>query len=103
MAYRVVWSPAALDDVDVIAAYIARDSQGYASNVVRKFRDAARGLRQFPLSGRMVPELMDERIREKIIYGWRMIYRFEDAVVTITSIVHSRQSFYTGVGRVARD
>lgn len=51
----------------------------------------------------MVPELEDERIREKIIYGWRMIYRFDDAIVTITSIVHSRQSFDTGVGRVIRD
>lgn len=87
----------------MIATYIARDSQGYAFNVVRKLRDAARGLRQFPLAGRMVPELRDERIREKIIYGWRMIYHFEDAVVTIASIVHSRQSFDTGVGRAARD
>ena len=103
MAYRVVWSPAALEDADAIAAYIARDSRHYASNVIRKFRDTARGLRQFPLSGRMVPELEDERIREKIIYGWRMIYRFENAVVTIASIIHSRQSFETGVGRVIRE
>lgn len=50
----------------------------------------------------MVPELGDERYREKIIYGWRMIYRFEDEVVTIASIVHSRQSFETGVGRLKR-
>jgi toxin ParE1/3/4 len=103
VAYRVVWSPPALDDVDSIAAYIARDSPRYASNVVRKFRDSARGLRQFPLSGRMVPEVEDERIREKIIYGWRMICRFEDSIVTINAIVHSRQSFDTGSGRVILD
>jgi toxin ParE1/3/4 len=100
--HRVTWSPAALEDADAIAAYISRDSRHYASNVMRRFRETARGLRQFPLSGRMVPELEDERIREKIVYGWRMIYRFEDAVVTIAAIVHSRQSFETGVGRVAR-
>lgn len=50
----------------------------------------------------MVPELEDEGIREKMVYGWRMIYRFENDVVTIAAIVHSRQSFETGVGRVTR-
>lgn len=68
--------------------------------VVGKFRESARKLRQFPRSGRMVPELGDERYREKILYSWRMIYRFEDEVVNIIAIVHSRQSFETGVGRI---
>lgn len=103
MDYRVVWSPEALDDADAIAAYIARDSKRYASNVMRRFRETARELRRFPLSGRMVPELETEWIREKIVFGWRMIYRVENSVVTIASIVHSRQSFETGVGRVKRD
>jgi toxin ParE1/3/4 len=98
--HRVVWSPAALDDIDAIAAYIARDSPRHASNVVSKFRAVARGLRRFPLSGRMVPELEDERIREKIVYSWRMVYRYDNTVVTIAAIVHSAQSFETGVGRV---
>ena len=102
MDHRVAWSPAALDDLDAIAGYIARDSPRYASAVTRKFRDTARNLRQFPKSGRMVPELEDERIREKIVYSWRMIYRFENDIVTIAAIVHSRQSFDTGVGRVTR-
>lgn len=49
----------------------------------------------------MVPELGDERCREKILYSWRMIYRFEDDhVVTIVAIVHSRRSLETGVGGV---
>ncbi len=102
MDHRVVWSPTALEDADAIAAYIARDSRQYASAVARRFRETARHLRQFPLSGRMVPELADERIREKIVYGWRMLYRFEDDLVTIAAIVHSRQSFETGVSRVPR-
>jgi hypothetical protein len=32
-----------------------------------------------------------------------MIYRVEDPIVTIAALVHSRQSFATGVGRVVRD
>ena len=33
----VVWSPEALDDVDDIARYIARDSAFYAAAVVEKY------------------------------------------------------------------
>jgi len=31
-----------------------------------------------------------------------MIYRVESSIVTIAALVHSRQSFKTGVGRVNR-
>jgi len=53
----VVWSPEALDDVDDIARYIARDSVFYAAAVVEKILAAASGLGQFPQTGRIVPEL----------------------------------------------
>jgi plasmid stabilization system protein ParE len=44
----VVWSPEALEDVDAIAAYIARDSAFYAAAVVQKMLTAAATLNQFP-------------------------------------------------------
>jgi toxin ParE1/3/4 len=44
MAYSVVWSPNALDDVDEIAAYITRDSPTYAAAVVEKILDITRNL-----------------------------------------------------------
>lgn len=100
MAYRVIWSPAALEDADEIGAYIARDSAHYAAAVVRKLRDTARALRDFPLSGRPVPELEEETIREKFVYSYRLIYRVEGQVVTIAAIVHMRRSFEPGVGRL---
>ncbi|HEV2146237.1 MAG TPA: type II toxin-antitoxin system RelE/ParE family toxin [Longimicrobiaceae bacterium] len=102
MAHRVVWSPAALEDVEAIAEYIARDSAQYAAAVVRKFRDTARSLREFPRSGRSVPEFEDESIREKLVYSYRLIYRIEAGLVTIAAVVHARQSFETGVGRLGR-
>lgn len=60
MAGRVKWTETALDDLDNIAAYIARDSQFYASVIVREVRDAARSISFMPLRGRIVPELDDE-------------------------------------------
>ncbi|MDP9348649.1 MAG: type II toxin-antitoxin system RelE/ParE family toxin, partial [Gemmatimonadota bacterium] len=96
----VVWSPAALEDVEAIAAYIARDSAQYASAVVQRLRDTARSLREFPLSGRTVPEFDDASLREKLVYNYRLIYRIETEVVTIAAVVHGKQSFVTGVGRL---
>lgn len=100
MAHRVVWSPAALEDAEAIAAYIARDSARYASAVVRRLRDTARSLREFPLSGRTLPEFEDASLREKLVYSYRLIYRVESGVVTIAAVVHGKQSFETGVGRL---
>ena len=100
MAHRVVWSPAGLEEAEAIAEFIARDSAQYAAAVIRRLRDTARSLREFPLSGRRVPEFDRESIREKIVYGYRLIYRVEAGVVTIAAIVHARQSFETGAGRL---
>ena len=36
MGYKVVWSSKAIDDVDAIASYIARDSVSYAAAVVHR-------------------------------------------------------------------
>ena len=59
MAYEVVWAPEALDDVDDIAAYIARDSAIYAEVVVDRILDATRRLAEQPLAGRVAPERGD--------------------------------------------
>jgi len=67
MAYSVVWSPRAIEDVNAIATYIARDSPAYASTMVSKILDGTRSLSSFPLSGRVVPEFGDECLREKIV------------------------------------
>jgi len=48
MDYEVVWSPAALEDVESLAEYIARDSEFYARAVVNKILDSARKLQGFP-------------------------------------------------------
>jgi toxin ParE1/3/4 len=69
MAYRVEWSPRAVEDVEAIALYIAADSTAYARAVVKKIIDATRTLTRFPFAGRIVPEFGDENIREKFAHG----------------------------------
>lgn len=66
MDYEVIWSPAALEDVECLAEYIARDSEFYARAVVDKIVDTARKLKDFPFAGRIVPEFQDESVRERL-------------------------------------
>ncbi|OYY59576.1 MAG: plasmid stabilization protein [Hydrogenophilales bacterium 28-61-11] len=87
----VVWSPEALEDVDDIATYIARDSTFYAAAVVEKLLMAASKLNQFPQSGRIVPELNQPDIRERFVYSYRLIYQIEPTRVLVTAVVHGRR------------
>jgi toxin ParE1/3/4 len=90
---RVVWSAAAAADAEAIAVFIARDSRRYAAAVAEGLLESAAGLADFPLSGRVVPELGDESISEIFVYSWRLIYRVDPGVVTLATILHQRQHF----------
>ena len=50
-----------------------------------------RKLSPFPLSGRVVPELDDEGIREWFAYSYRIIYRVEEENITIAAVIHGRR------------
>lgn len=91
MDYRVVWSPEAIEDIESIATYISRDSKRYATAVVEKIVDLGQGLRHSPLTGRVVPELGDRAIRERIVYSYRLIYRIENDTITIAAVVHGKR------------
>jgi len=91
MAYRVAWSPRAVEDLEAIAHYISADSASYAAAVVKSILDTSRNLSHFPRSGRVVPEISDESTREWFAYNYRVIYRIEEEDITIAAIVHGRQ------------
>ena len=95
MAYEVVWSPTALEDVEAIASYISRDSFSYAGAVVRKIINSTRNLESFPFAGRIVPEFDDKNIREVFAYSYRIVYRVDNEAVTIASVIHGKRSFFS--------
>jgi len=45
----VIWAPSALDDIDLIAEYIARDSVDQAALFVARLFKATDRLQEFPL------------------------------------------------------
>lgn len=64
----VAWVVAARDDLREIHRFVARDSPHYAELLVDQWLAAVDRLERFPLSGRIVPELQREDVRE-VIYG----------------------------------
>ena len=78
MAFELVWSEEALEDIESIAIYIEKDSPIYAKAVVSKFFEKAEILRNFPELGRTVPEIDDAKIRELFIYSYRLIYKIDN-------------------------
>ena len=91
MAHKVVWSSAAMADIEAIAEYIEKDSPFYARAVVTKIMSATRQLKQYPFSGRIVPEKMDVSFREIFVFSYRIIYQVNDGFVTVVAVVHGRQ------------
>ncbi len=90
---EVIWSPSALDDVDYIAEYIARDSVDRAALFAIRIIGAADQLHDFPHSGRVIPEINDPDCRE-LFYGvYRIMYRIVDSEVWITGVVHGARDW----------
>ena len=85
---RVEWSVFASDDLADLVAYISRDSALYAQSFGEKIVLATRRLREFPGSGRMIPEAEDETLREIIVQAYRVMYRLEADRVLVLAVMH---------------
>lgn len=79
-AMRINWAEPALEDLEAIQAYIAKDSSFYARQFIERIFDAATKLESFPEIGRRVPEAEERTdIRELIFQGYRIIYLMRHA------------------------
>lgn len=72
---RINWTFQAKSDLKDIAEYISKDSKLYAKRQVFKIRNCTEILRFHNYSGRNVPEIQDENIREILEGNYRIIYR----------------------------
>jgi toxin ParE1/3/4 len=89
---KVKWTKQAIKDVDNIAEYIAKDSKKYAFLQTHRFFEAVKILSQFPKTGKAVPEVNNENIREILLGNYRIIYRLKnDNTIHILTIHHSKR------------
>ena len=88
---RVIWSPLAIDRVAEIAQYIKQDSPNAAQKWVDSIFQVVERLEQFPESGRIVPEILQNDFREIIHGNYRIVYRFQNKLISILTVRHGKQ------------
>jgi plasmid stabilization system protein ParE len=85
---QVRWTPQALDDLDAICVFIARDVPQVAAMFADRAFRATDRLAHYPRLGRVVPELGIDNIREIILGNYRVIYRIRQDDVQILTVHH---------------
>ncbi len=83
------WTNQAVEDLESIADFIARDSENYAKMFVDKVMNSLDQIIAFPMSGRVVSEFKQEDVREIILGSYRIIYRVKDDIAELLTIHHS--------------
>ena len=93
MAYKLIWSPAARDDLHDIVVFIARDNAERAMSFGYELISKTERLVGFPDLGRMVPEYQNQTVREIIFRPYRIVYRVnhERKLCEIARVWHSAQ------------
>jgi toxin ParE1/3/4 len=91
MAFQVVWSATAVEDLKGIVQYISLDDNDAAAKladrIIQRFETASR----LPYSNRVVPEKDEESIREAILKPYRLIYQIDSnrGLIHILRIWHA--------------
>jgi toxin ParE1/3/4 len=89
----LVWTPGAVRDLEQIHAYITADTPRYADVVAARIVQAFERLEDFPQSGRVVPELARDDVRELIQGAYRLVYQLRGDRAEILAIHHGARRF----------
>lgn len=90
---ELIWSPRALSDLEEIRTYIDADSPAWADLTVRRLIASVERLREYPDSGRIVPERQLQEIREVVTGSFRIVYRRKQDVIEIVTVFRGARDF----------
>jgi toxin ParE1/3/4 len=88
---KILWSPLAIARVSEIAGYIAQDNPDAAESWINTVFEKVEHLKEFPESGRILPETDNTTIRELIYGNYRIVYRVERSRISILTVRHGKQ------------
>lgn len=88
---EIIWTDAALDQLNEIAEYIALDNPAAASALVEDMLQKIGRLGQFPNSGRHPPEMPDSVYREIVCEPCRVFYRRDHGRVLILHVMREER------------
>jgi toxin ParE1/3/4 len=86
---KIVWTEFAIEDLQSIHDYISKDSKVYANRFIEKLMLRVEQLASQPKSGKMVPEINQETVRELIEGNYRIIYTLTENTIAIVRVHHS--------------
>ncbi len=86
---NIVITESAYADLEDIENYISQDSPLMARRFINKIFERIDQLYNYPTSGKPVPEIKDNSIRELLLNKYRIIYKVVDGQhINIIRIVH---------------
>lgn len=88
---KIIWSPLAVEQVRDIATYIALDKPSVAVQWAEKIFNSVEQLSEFPNSGRIVPEINRNEIREIVNGNYRVIYKLKEKDILVLVVKSYRQ------------
>lgn len=81
----------AVEQVQDIATYIALDKPSVAIEWAENIFNSVNQLKEFPDSGRIVPEIKRKEIRELVLKNYRVIYKVKSKEILILVVKSYRQ------------
>jgi addiction module RelE/StbE family toxin len=83
---KVRWSRRSLRDLREIGAFIRRDNPPAARRWVHQLQERARKAATMPRSGRVVPELGLDDVREVFLGNYRIVYRLSEEGIEVLTV-----------------
>lgn len=91
---KIIWSPTARSKTKEILEYISEDNPDAALTLIDQFEIKVEKLKQNPVSGRVLPEVKNDKIREIVVHkNYGIIYEINPDTIEILTVRHFRQSF----------
>ncbi len=78
MAFQVIWSETASEDLKEIVLFIALDNSSAAARLAERILSHIESASNLPFANRAVPEKDDELVRESILKPYRIIYQIDN-------------------------
>ncbi len=88
---RLRWTKRARRDLVEIGRFIARDKPMAARRWVERLRQRARSAAELPQTGRKVPEVDRDDVREVLLRNYRIVYRIHGTEIRVLTVFESHR------------
>src|SRR4051812_3096766 len=97
---KVVWTDAAVAQLEAIHDYVAQTSPEYARQIIDRLTKRSIRIAAFPFSGRMVREYELKEVREVIESSYRIIYLIKEGEqqIEVLAVIHGARERLNPLG-----